>query len=459
MSRARGAETAALAALGVTCALTVAKVAVWLATSSLAVLSQALDSAVDIVALALVFFGVRYAAKPADETHHYGHAKAENLVAFTQTLVLGVIVVGVGAEAIARLGDDPVVVEVPWYSPALLGLSAVVDVVRALWLARVARIESSDALRSGALNVATDVGTAAVALASVVAVRLGLDEADAAGGLLVAVAVGVTAFRLGRRSVGVLMDRAPAATDRAIHDAAASTPGVAEARRVRVRTTGKQIFADVTVAAGRTTSLERAHDIAEEVERRIERAAPGCDVVVHVEPVAETSGLVERVQAAASRVPDVREVHNVVVHAFAEDGRRRLHVTLHAKVDRQMSLKGAHDLSDEIERFVADELGPDVRVDSHIEPLRVTSFGHDVTDAREDITAAVRRVALEEPDVLDCHEVLVTESSGTLSVVAHVRGRPDLPLERIHDASERIETTVRNDLPQVSSVLIHFEPD
>ena len=453
-----GARRTALIALLITCVLTLAKLGVWLATSSLSVLSQALDSALDIVALGLVFFGVKLADKPADDSHHYGHAKAENLVAFTQTLFLVAVVVGVVIEAIARLSGPGDEVDVPWFALAILAASALVDLVRVAWMTRAARAGESDALRAGALNIATDVGTAIVALVSLILVRGGTEDADAIGGLVVAGAVTVAAVRLGKRSVDVLMDRAPGGPLQAIETAAASARGVAEARRVRLRASGNQLFADVTVAAARTASLERAHDIAEEVEREIENVAPGTDVVVHVEPISETSGLVERVQAAASRVAGVYEVHNVLVHAFDEDGRRRLQVSLHAKVGPDVSLAEAHDLSETIEGAVGEDLGPHARVDTHIEPLERTSLGRDVTDDRGDIVTAVVEAAVEEADVQDCHEVLVTSAAGVLSIVAHVRGRSDLPLQRIHDASERIENRIRGRNEDVGSVVIHFEP-
>ena len=452
------AERAALLALAVTAVLAVAKVAVWAATDSLVVLSQALDSALDIVALGLLFVAVRLARKPADESHHYGHAKAENLVAFVQTLFLGVVVVGVGVEAVSRLSSSSPPPNVPWYSIALLLVSAGADSVRVVILRGAARLEGSDALRAGALNIATDIGTAVVALGSLLLVHAGVRDADSIGSLIVVGAVAIAAVRLGKRSVDVLMDRAPEAPRDAIERAVTDAAGVAETRRVRVRSAGNQLFADVTVAAGRTASLERAHDIAESVEREIEKAVPGTDVVVHVEPVSETTGLVERVQAAASRLPGVHEVHNVVVHAFDEQGRRKLHVTLHAKVSPGMSLEAAHELSERVEDAVVEELGPDVRVDSHMEPLPTAEFGRDVTPERTEIVEAVRAAALAEPDVVDCHEVLVTSTAGALSVVAHVRGRADLPLTRIHDASERIETTLRTGYPDLSQVVIHFEP-
>src|SRR5688500_15233566 len=100
--------------------MAVTKVTVALATSSLALLSQGLDTAVDRVAIGLVVVAVRMASKPADETHHYGHSKAENLVAFTQTLFLGAIVVALVIEAVGRLSGDAPPVDVPWYAVAVL---------------------------------------------------------------------------------------------------------------------------------------------------------------------------------------------------------------------------------------------------------------------------------------------------------------------------------------------------
>ncbi|MDQ3941126.1 MAG: cation-efflux pump [Actinomycetota bacterium] len=453
------ARRQAFAALVITVALAAGKLLVWATTGSLAVLSQALDSVLDIVALALVYVGIRIAGKPADRSHHYGHAKAENLVAFTQTLLLGglVVWVAIGAvEALARPSGVPV--DAPWYSFVVLGASAAIDAGRVRVLVRTARDARSDALWAGALNLVTDIGTAVIALLSLVLVRAGFDVADAIGALLVAGAVAVAAFRLGRRSVDVLMDRAPLAPVEAIEAAAARVAGVEETRRVRVRGTGDHLFADVTVAAGRTTSLERAHDIAENVEEEIARVVPSTDVVVHVEPISETTGMVERVQAAASRTPGVHEVHNVLIHAFDDRGKPKLHVTLHAKARTGISLEEAHSLSDEIEASVERELGADIRVDTHIEPLTVTSPGVDVTEDRSDLVRAVRALAVEEPDVLDCHEVLVTSSGSVVSVVAHVTGRRDLPLARMHDASDRIEKAIHAAHPDVGPVTIHFEP-
>jgi cation diffusion facilitator family transporter len=457
-TRFKRSEHAARISLGVTLILVVLKAIVWLSTSSLAVASQALDSVLDLVALSLVFVGVRIANKPADETHHYGHGKAENLAAFTQTLLIGVVVVVVAAESLRRLFTDSPTVEAPLYAIALLLVSMAVDAARVLMLLKAARAEGSDALKAGALNIASDIATAGVTVISLFAVRLDIEGADAGGALLVALFVAFAAFRLGKHSVEVLMDTAPSSKVEMIQQAVAGAPGVRSARRVRVRDTGGVLFADVTVSAGRTASLDRVHDIAENVEREIERVAPGTDVIVHVEPETESSGLVERVQAAASRQADVYEVHNVLVHAFDDQGQQRLHVTLHAKVRPTTSIQAAHDVADQLERAIEQELGDHVRVDAHIEPLQPTAFATDVTGTRSDIIEAVSELASAEVDILDCHEVIVTSTGGELSVVAHVSGRATLPLSQLHDASERIENGLHARFPELGAVLLHFEP-
>ena len=458
MASSPPAERIALVAAVITGALAVVKIAVGLASSSLAVLSQAVDTTVDVVAIGLVYFAIRLAGKPADDSHHYGHGKAENLVAFTQTLLLGVIIVGLAVEATARLTTDRASSAIPWYAVVVLAASTVIDGARATWLHRAAHKYQSEALRAGALNFATDVGTGVVALISVLLARAGNQEADAFGALIVCIAVGFAAYRLGYRAVDVLMDRAPRSHLAEIEAAAAGAPGVSETRRVRVRGSGPQLFADVTVATGRTVSLERAHDIAEGVEREIAAAVPGTDVVVHVEPAATTSSLVERVHAAASRAEGVTEVHNVLVHAFDDRGQHKLHVTLHAKAEPGLSLEQAHELADRVEAQVVAELGDRVRVDSHIEPLEQTVFGKDVTSEREDIARSITELATDEADILDCHEVVVTQTGAELSVVAHVRGRGNLSLSRLHDASQRIENAIHAKHPEIGPVLIHFEP-
>jgi len=458
ISNTRKGERAVLWALIVSAILAVSKLVVWALTSSLVVLSQALDSTLDVVVLILLFVSLRVAAKPADESHHYGHGKAENLAALLQTIFLALILAALAREAVERLISAPPEANAPWYAIALLGGSLVIDIFRVRLLTSAAREESSEALRAGALNMSGDVATALVALLALGLVRAGLTEADAVGSLVVSAGVAAASLRVVKRSVNVLMDRAPSARAEMITEAAGRVPGVTETRRVRTRGSDRELFVDVTVATARTASLERAHDVAERVEREISRVAPGSDVVVHVEPNRESSDLMERVQGAASAVEGIQEVHNVLIHESRNGLIKSLHVTLHAKTGPETLLQDAHRMSDRVETAILEELGHGVRVDTHIEPLQPTEPGRDVTRERADVVLTLRHLALEQSAVMGCHEVLIASVHGHLSIVAHVTGQEDLPLDQIHEASRVIERKLRAVHPEVGPVLIHFEP-
>ncbi|MDQ3661864.1 MAG: cation-efflux pump, partial [Actinomycetota bacterium] len=346
--KTRTGEQAVLWGVIVSALLAAGKLVVWALTSSLVVLSQALDSILDVVILILLLVSLRVAARPADESHHYGHGKAENLAALLQTIFLALVLGAVAKEAVERLVSAPPKTIAPWYAIALLGASLVIDIFRVRLLASAARKENSEALRAGALNMSGDVATALVALLALGLVRAGLTEADAVGSLVVSAGVAAASFRVVKRSVDVLMDRAPTARAEMITAAADRVPGVTETRRVRTRGNDKEMFVDVTVATSRTASLERAHDVAEGVEREISRIAPGSDVVVHVEPGRESSDLMERVQGAASRVDGIQEVHNILIHESINGSTKSLHVTLHAKARPGTLLQHAHRLSDRV---------------------------------------------------------------------------------------------------------------
>jgi divalent metal cation (Fe/Co/Zn/Cd) transporter len=89
----------------------------------------------------------------------------------------------------------------------------------------------------------------------------------------------------------------------------------------------------------------------------------------------------------------------------------------------------------------------------------MTSLGRDVTADEKELVDSVRTLATGEPDVLDCHEVMITSLDGGLAVLAHVHARGTLPLSRIHDAADRIEKSILASHPDITSVTIHFEPE
>ncbi len=445
---------AAFTSVVVTIAMVAAKAVTALATGSLALLSEAANSALDLGTTVLTFIAVRIASRPPDADHPYGHGKAENLSALGQTLVLVGLAMYIAVHAIIRLQTGRTSVDAAWYAFVVVLMSMVVDGSRSTMLRRIAREERSPALEADAANFRADLLTSTTVLLGLLLVRAGYPSFDAIASLLIAAYVAWMSIRLGRASIDTLMDRAPAGSTARIEQIAASVHGVEEVRRVRVRYVGGEPQTDVTIAISRRVPLERAHDVTEQVERVIAEEEPGADVVVHVEPLADEKLVTQQVEAVALRQPVVAEVHNIGVTSHPEGD----HITLHAKFPGTMELEKAHSLAEHLEREIMQEIPGVTRVDTHLEPLVEGTVGQDVTQRHMLLAQWTKALAERQPEVRDCHEVLITETDGGLAIVMHCEAEPHLSVTSVHDASTRIEAATHARWPDIERVTVHFEP-
>ncbi|HLF69666.1 MAG TPA: cation transporter dimerization domain-containing protein, partial [Actinomycetota bacterium] len=267
--------------------------------------------------------------------------------------------------------------------------------------------------------------------------------------------VAFSSVRLGRRSIDVLMDRAPTGTISRIEETAAAVPGVAEVRRVRFRYVGGQPQADIVVAISRSTPLESAHAVTEKVEEAIRALQPGTDVVVHVEPLADEAAIADIVRMIAAREPRITDIHNV----FVTSGSDGLHISFHIKMEGTMPLQDAHAISDQLEASIAKGIPGTARVDTHVEPLEMHESVIDVTADQNELVDWARSFAERQPEVRDCHEIVVTDSDGDLTMVMHCHAGAGLAVTSIHEVATRIESAVHARWSAVKRVTVHFEPD
>ena len=251
--------------------LTLAKAVVGLATGSLAMLSEAAHSLLDLAATIMTYFAVRVSGKPADEEHHYGHGKVESVTALAETALLFLLSGIVIWEAAHRLfGGAHHAVEATIWAFAVIAASIVVDFFRARLLYRVAAETSSEALEADALHFGSDMWSSIAVLIGLGAVALGYPWADSAAAVIVAVFICVAGWRLGRRTIDTLTDTAPAGVADKVRAIATRIPGVVAIDRVRVRPAGDVLFVDLDVAVSRTLPLDRVAAIKE--QRRDRRA-------------------------------------------------------------------------------------------------------------------------------------------------------------------------------------------
>jgi cation diffusion facilitator family transporter len=266
------------------------KLAAGAITGSIAILTEALHSLIDLVASVIAFISVRVADEPADADHPYGHEKVESLAATIEGLL---ILVGAGIiiyEATHRLVVGAQV-ETLGVGMAVMGFSVVANLAVSTVLSRQAKAHESPALEGDAAHLRTDAMTSAGVLVGLGIVQVTGNAAfDSITALIVAGAIVTAGIRIVRRSSGVLVDEAlPDAEMDEIEAAiaAARTPEVAGYHKLRARRAGRRRYIDLHVQYVSGTSLERAHDLAHAMRDSIEATIPNAEVLIHAEP--ETS--------------------------------------------------------------------------------------------------------------------------------------------------------------------------
>src|SRR5215468_11486180 len=224
--------------------MAVAKFVVGIAIGSLALISEALHSSIDLVATIITWAVVRVSDKPADEEHHYGHGKLESISALGVTALLYVLAGGILVEAYSRLREGtppPTISVVPF---VVLVIDIAVNLWRARALHRAARETRSQALEADALHFASDVLGSFAVIAGLILAALGFWWGDAAAAAAVAVMIALLGLRMARSTVETLLDRAPAGVAEQARNAIEQVSGVVGVERLRARMVGATNFVD-----------------------------------------------------------------------------------------------------------------------------------------------------------------------------------------------------------------------
>jgi len=282
-----GRTPAALLSIASNTALILLKVVAGSITGSVAILTEAMHSAIDLVASIVAYFSVRKAEEPADEDHRYGHEKVENLAAAIEGML---ILVGSGViafEAIRRLLDHAPV-EKLGFGIAVIAFSMVANLVVSAFISRRARQTDSAALEGDAAHLRTDALTSGGVLIALVLVQVtGAEWLDPAMALVVAAAIVGAGWRILTRSTRVLVDEAlPAGEMEAIREAIVDfgPRGVAGFHKLRTRRAGARRYVDLHVQFRSGTTLEDAHATAHALQTAIQARVRGADVLIHLEP-------------------------------------------------------------------------------------------------------------------------------------------------------------------------------
>ena len=289
------------------------KLLIGYSTNSLGILSEGMHSGLDVIAAFLTLYAIQIVIRPPDVRYTFGYAKFESLSSFVAIILLFAVAGWIFYEGIDRILFKNLHPEITIFSFVIMILSVVVDLGRSKALYRTARKYGSQALEADALHFRADMLSSSIVIIGLISVSIfHIPNADAYAALVIAGMIIYTSLGLGRRTLDVLLDKAPKGMYHLLLESISGLDGVTKAHDIRIRNMGTAMSVDLHIEVPRTCTHDKAHRIATTVENRIREIMPNCDVLVHVDAIeSSTETLTDRIRLIAAETDGIRNIHSL----------------------------------------------------------------------------------------------------------------------------------------------------
>jgi cation diffusion facilitator family transporter len=420
-------------------------------SNSLALITDSAHAVLDSIVTAILLVAARWAAKPPDREHTYGHGKIETMGSFTGGIIILIIACFFIYESISRFYEPR-----PTILPGIFAIGAAVytllsDVVRIAILRRALRKTEGSSLRVDFYHAFMDMSATSVALVGIALVIMGFYQADYIAALILGAFLAALSFKVIHKAGMELTDAIPESMLRKVHDIVDSTEGVMKTESLQMRRAGSDIFAEVTISLSGTSSFEQAHKISANVEKNIKDRIANSNVTVHFEPTWKDAPLDYVINNSASSVKGVAGIHNIS-YSTTNDG---VFISLHVMVDRNMPLEDAHKVSDEIEEQIKKSVDNVNHITIHLEPYVSIPKSIPVEDLT--IEEQVASIIKEYTSVKKIGRVITFQLQDIYKVDIDCSFAGNLTIEQVHDIVSEIEYKIKNQIKN-AIVTIHPEP-
>ncbi|MGN6821232.1 MAG: cation diffusion facilitator family transporter [Candidatus Nitrosocosmicus sp.] len=471
-------------------------------TGSLGILSESLHSGLDIMAAVMTLYAIRMALRPPDLEHNYGYAKFESLTSLAETVLLFITAGWIFYDGFQRIFFIHSKPEITIFSFGIMIISIVVDYGRSKALYRISHKYGSQALEADALHFRTDMLTSGVVLVGLVIVYLfRISDADSYCAIAVAGIIVYTSLGLGRRTLDVLLDKAPKGIQGQILESITGFEGVKNVHSVRVRKVGNETFVDLHIEVPRIFTHDKAHKIATNVENKIRgEILPNSDVVVHVDAIEDdlTETIKDKIMLIATNYPAIKNIHSLylstpldqsldfikknegtISNRLKENNNMFLHLYLDVQIDSNLDLNTAHDIVDDFERKIKEDISSIKNITTHIE----TEVDIESTIGKEEIidqhlTNKIKSIALSVDGVSDCKDIALVFAGNEVHITLTIKLNPfyikikdndlDLPngsqenkklsVVKAHQIATDIQNRILENT-EATRVIIHTEPE
>ena len=429
-------------------------------SGSLAVLSEVFHSGIDILACTITILSIKFASKPPDDDHNYGHDKIESFAAITQVLILFLVCSYIIYEAINRLlAEVPPVLNISYWIFGVIIISLFIDVNRTIALRKAAKETKSQALEADALHFSSDILSSIVVLIALSLTYFGVsDKADSIGALVVSGIILFVGAKLLKRAFDSLMDKVPRELREKIKSETMKVKGVESIKELRIRATGAKIFIDMTINISRIIPFSKAHDITDALEKKILEVSPLADIVIHSEPiVTESESINDKIRMIVSDFE--LQCHDIFSHKIGQD----VFTELHIEIDNTNNLSKAHSTVDRIEERIKNEITIIKNVKIHLdEPGDKLFETIDITSRSNEIIKMTKEILEDYDEISSVSDIKVISANGKIRVSMNCSFDDTKTFEEVHDIVTLLESRVFIDVkeyyPRLTNVIIHAEP-
>jgi len=455
MNQANKKSSVALSSVFASFFLTVTKLIVGILTGSMGIISEAAHSALDLGAAALTYFAVKLGDRPPDKTHPYGHGKIENVSAFIETGLLFLTSFWIVYEAIKRLINNDTEVEATWYAFVIIGVSIIIDISRSRALSKVAKETNSQALEADALHFSSDIWSSALVLLGLVFVLFDVKGADSVAAIIVAIFVLYAGYRLGKRTVETLIDTAPEGMTDIVKETISHSDGIIGIENVRVRPIGPTVFMEIEIKVNRKLSATKIGEIVENAKKLLRKKFTSSDIIIHTKPVQlNNETIIESVQILASK-------HNLSLHGIVVDKLDdKKFVSYDLELPGTYTVQKAHEVASDLEMDIQNEIGSDIEINTHIDPIFTDEIKSNLLSKEETIKieTKIREFGHTIPDIEEIHNIRTRKISGKIFMTLHCFVDPKMALEKAHKSASKLKSLVREEFPAAKNVIVHIEP-
>ena len=423
-----------------------------LVSNSLALITDSIHALLDAVVTLVLLLAARWAIKPPDAEHTYGHGKIESLGGLIGGIAIFLIACFFIYESINRIQSPPPNV-LPGLFAIIGGLYTIgIDFFRIIILRKSIKAIGGTTLKADFYHAFMDLGSTTVAIIGIILVTYGIYFGDFVAALILGGLLAVLSIKLVYKTALDLTDVISPELVKNVREITNSTEGVVGTGSVLMRKSGDTIFADITISLRGDTSFEKAHEISDSVERNIKNQISNAKITIHFEPNWKDVPLDGKIFEIAKNVKGVKEVHNVNTNKT----KGKTYCNLHVMVDKESNLLSAHKISEIIEEKIQKEMPEITHTTIHLEPFITVPKSINTEDIATE--EKIKKIIENYSDVKKVGRIVSLKFENIFKIDIDCSFDKELSIEKVHDLTSEIEYAIRLEIKN-SVITIHPEPN